>query len=646
MPKTLISPRQFYFFTNRFAVIQWIFIFLFIILFVQIFNLQIINGKKYKELALNNREQYIPIQTYRGEIFDRNFNPGKDDNIPLVTNEETMGVYILPLHLKLGEAKNILLKLSYILNYDYNDVINSFTNRRNYYEPFLIKDDVSIKDIAKIAETIHDLPGIYWEPVYYRQYPYKRMASHLLGFVRNIDPNELKELYDDPQYHLNSIIGKMGIEKYYDKELRGTNGRLLRIVDAHNRIRKSIIVKESVPGHNIVLTIDKKMQEAVEDAMRGERGSAIVLDPYSGEILALVSKPNFDPNIFIKKTDINKQEIIKQLNNPGKPFLNRMIQTMYPPGSVFKIVTATAGLEEEVIITRDTYYCKGYYKFENDDRVFHCTGYHGHMNAYSGMEFSCNVYFFNLSYFLGSKKVIKYAEYYGYGRKSGIDLPGEVAGFLPSHRWKKKIFGENWYDGDTINLGVGQGFVLSSVLQVANMTSSIANGGLIYRPHLLKGIYSAVDGKLVYKTEKKLIHNIPLNDKNLNIIKGSLNLVGVGGTAKLAGNFARVSFAGKTSTAQNTRGEPHAWFTCYAPYNTRKNRLVITVFLENAGGGGEEAAPVAVAIMNAIFRDADVRQEKKKIKHNIKKVFHERYLKRMDQKRLLEGGFDKTEIQF
>ena len=165
MPKTLISPRQFYFFTNRFAVIQWIFIFLFIILFVQIFNLQIINGKKYKELALNNREQYIPIQTYRGEIFDRNFNPGKDDNIPLVTNEETMGVYILPLHLKLGEAKNILLKLSYILNYDYNDVINSFTNRRNYYEPFLIKDDVSIKDIAKIAETIHDLPGIYWKPV-------------------------------------------------------------------------------------------------------------------------------------------------------------------------------------------------------------------------------------------------------------------------------------------------------------------------------------------------------------------------------------------------------------------------------------------------------------------------------------------------
>ncbi len=608
------------------------------------FNLQIINGKKYSELSLNNREQYIHIQTYRGEIFDRNFNPNKENNIPLVTNEETIGIYILPIHLKLEEVKNILYKLLFILDYDYNKVISNFTNRGNYYEPFLIKDDVSIKNIAKVAEIIQDFPGIYWKPIYYRKYLYNNMASHLLGFVGKISKNELENLNNDPQYHLNSIVGKVGIEKYYDKELRGREGRLLRIVDARNRIRHSAVIKKPVPGYNIALTIDKNIQEIVETAMQREIGAVVVLDPYSGEILALVSKPDFSPNIFIKNPDLPK--IIKLTRNPDKPFLNRVIQAKYPPGSVFKIITATAGLEEEVIKPMDTYYCKGYYKFENDDRVFHCTGYHGHMNIYTGIKFSCNDYFFNLSYLLGSKKIIKYAKYYGFGQKSGIDLPGELSGFLPSYKWKKKIFGENWYDGDTINMGIGQGFILTTILQVANMTAAIANQGLIYQPHLLKAMYSAVDGELIYKTEKKLIYNIPLNEANLNIIKRSLNLVTTGGTAKLAGRFTRVSFAGKTSTAQNTFGHPHAWFTCYTPHETTRNRLVVTVFLENSGGGGEEAAPLAVAIINAIFRNADVKKEKRKIKNYIEKVFYQRYLKRLEQQQFLEGGFDKTKIQF
>lgn len=644
MAKTSVSPKQFYFFNNRFVIIQWLFIIFFIILFSQSFNLQIIKGQKYRDQALNNREQYIPIQTYRGEIFDKNFDSQSEQNLPLVTNVETIGVYVLPIHLTLKKIKNILYKLSFILDYNYNDIISSFTNRGNYYEPFLIKDDASIKNIAEIAEIIQDLPGIYWEPIYYRKYPYKNLASHVLGFVGKINKNELKRFKHNPQYHLNSILGKVGIEKRYDIELRGKQGRLLRIVDAKNRIRKSFVVEKPVPGHNIVLTIDKRIQQIAEDAMKGERGSVVILNPYSGEILALVSKPDFNPNIFIKNPDIPK--IIKLNNDPNKPFLNRAIQAKYPPGSVFKIVTATAGIEEEVINPNSTYYCKGYYKFENDDRVFHCTGYHGYMNIYTGIEFSCNVFFFNLSYYLGSKKVIEYAKYYGYGNKTGIDIPGEVSGFLPSHKWKKKIFAENWYDGDTINLGIGQGFILSSIIQVTDMIAAVANEGLIYRPHLLKAIYNAADGKLIFKTEKKLIHNIPINEKNLNIIKRSMKLVTLGGTAKHAGRFAKISFAGKTSTAQNTFGIPHAWFTCYAPYTTKKDRIALTVFLENAGGGGEKAAPIAVAILNAIFKNADVKNEKKRIKSFIEKLQQERYLRRLNEQKLLEGGLDKTEIQF
>lgn len=644
MAKTSISPKQFYFFNNRFTIIQWLFTGIFIILFSQIFYLQIIKGQKYKDLALNNREQYIPIQTYRGEIFDRNFDPQSEQNQPLVTNEETMGIYILPIHLKLNEVKKILYRLSFMADFNYEEVIGSFTNRGNYFEPFLIKDDVSIRSIAQVAEIIQELPGIYWEPIYYRKYLYKNLGSHFLGFVGKINKAELKKNQHDPQYHLNSIIGKVGIEKNYDYELRGKEGRLLRIVDARNRIRKSFVVQDPVPGHNIVLTIDKRMQEIAETAMKGEKGAVMIMDPYTGEILALVSKPDFDPNIFIKRTDIEK---INKLNtHKDKPFLNRAIQAKYPPGSVFKIVTATAGIEEEVVQPGSTYYCKGYYKFENDDRVFHCTGYHGYMNTYTGLQFSCNVYFFNLSYYLGSKKVNTYAKYYGYGQKAGIDLPGEVEGFLPSHRWKKKIFGENWYDGDTINMGIGQGFILSSILQVTDMIAAVANDGLIYRPHLLKAIYNAENGELVFKTEKKLIHNIPISEKNLDIIRRSLYLVSIGGTAKQAGRFAKVSVAGKTSTAQNTFGDPHAWFSCYAPYNSSKNRIAMTVFLENAGGGGEKAAPIAVAIINAIFKDSDVKAEKKRIKGAIEKAQQDRYLRRMNEQQLLEEGLDKTKIQF
>ncbi len=644
MTKTSISPKQFFFFNNRFVIMQWVFMGLFIILLSQVFYLQIIKGKEYHELALNNREQYIPIQTYRGEIFDRNFDPQSDINTPLVTNIETMGIYILPIHLKLKQVKKILFKLSFMLDFEYEEVIKSFTNRGNYYEPFLIKDDVPIKNIAEIAEIIQDLPGIYWEPIYYRKYPFKSLASHVLGCVGNINKNELKNHKSNPQYHLNSIIGKTGIEKYYDNKLRGKEGRLLRIVDAKNRIRKSFVVEKPVPGNNIALTIDQRIQEIIEDAMKREIGAAVVLDPYTGEILAMISKPNFNPNIFIKNPDI--PAIIKLNNDMKKPFLNRAIQAKYPPGSVFKIVTATAGIEEEVVTPETSFYCKGYYKFEKDDRVFHCTGYHGYMNIYTGLQFSCNIYFFNLSYYIGSTKILKYARHYGYGNKSGIDLPSESRGFLPTHKWKKKIFGEAWYDGDTINMGIGQGFILSTIIQVANMTAAVANDGLIYRPHFLKAIYNAEDGELVFKTDKKLINNIPISEKNLSIIQKSLKLAAMYGTAKDAGKFAKVQFAGKTSTAQNTFGEPHAWFTCYGPSNKKKDRIVVTVFLENAGGGGEKAAPIAVAILNAILKGADVKKEKRKINSFIKKKQFDRYKRRINEQKLLEGGLDQTEIQF
>jgi len=644
MAKTIISPRQFYFFRKRYIYLLWLLSILFVILFIQTSYLQIINGDKYEKLAINNKEQYIPIPTYRGEIFDRNYNPTSETNIPLVTNEEKMGVYIFPVHLTRDEIESTFKKLSFIIGFDYYKKYAEFTNRANFYEPFLIADDVSTKEIAQIGEMIQNLPGVYWEPVYYRKYPFKNFASHILGFVGKISKQELKEHEDDPEYHLNSIVGKMGIEKYYDKELRGEEGTLLRIVDARNRIKNSYVIKKPVPGYNLVLTIDRRIQAILEKVMRNEKGAAIVIKPNTGEILGMVSKPDFDPNIFIKKPDVKK--ILRLSNDPNKPFLNRVIQAKYPPGSVFKIVTATAGLEEEVIDSHTTFLCRGYFRFENDDRVFHCTGIHGYVNIFKGIEFSCNVFFFNTSYKLGSKKISKYARWYGFGKNTGIDLPGEQPGFIPTHRWKKKIFGENWYDGDTINYGIGQGFLLVTVLQIADMMCAIANNGLIYQPHLLKVAYSAETGEIIYKKQKKLLYNIPIREENLNIIRQGLRLVTAAGTARIAGRYAKVSFAGKTSTAQNTFGEPHAWFSCYAPYKKSDDRIVVTVFVENGGGGGEVAAPIAVAILNAIFHNDDPIATKKKIRAAIEKEHYRRFLQRMKEKGLLDESFEQTDIQF
>ncbi len=644
MPKTSISPKQFYFFDKRFGIIRLLFTLLFFVLFIRTTFLQIIQGNKYEELALNNKEQYIPIQTYRGEVFDRGFDATKETNTPLITNDETIGVFLLPVHLKKNQVQDILLKLSLLLDFNYDFLWKKFSERANYYEPFLVKENISVEKIAKIAEEFQDYPGVYWEPVYYRNYLNKNFASHVLGYVGKISKEELKLYENDPDYNLNSMIGKMGIEKYYDKELRGKEGRLVRIVDAKNRIKKSVIVERPVSGHNLVLTIDSRIQRIAEGAMENERGAVVILDPNTGEILGLVSKPDFNPNIFIKEPDMVK--INKMQNDPNKPFLNKVIQAIYPPGSVFKVITATAGLSEEVVKPEETFYCKGYYKFENDDRVFHCTGYHGYMNSITALQFSCNVYFFNLGYYLGSKKIIEYAKYYGCAEKSGIDLPGEVAGFLPSHRWKKDVFGENWYDGDTINLGIGQGYALTTIIQITDMMAAIANQGLIYRPHLLKAVYSSVDGSLINQTEKKLIHNVPIGEKELRIIQRGLYLVTLAGTAKLAGQYGKVSIAGKTSTAQNIFGAPHAWFSCYAPYTSEKDRVVVTVFLENAGGGGEEAAPIAVAILNALFKNVDVKEEKKKIVGALEKQAYDRFLKRQEQQKMLEGQGDSSDIQF
>ncbi len=629
MARTTIEPKQFFFFNKRIRILIGIIIGLFSILFLRITFLQVVEGKKYERYALENREEVVRIPTRRGEIYDRNYDPVKGTGELLASSEEKLGLYISPVYLTDEEVIKIIKKIEKILTIDLNEKIEEFKNRKEKYVPFLLVKGVSVRDIAKIAERINELPGVYWEPIYIRKYLKRDFASHVIGYIGSITKEELEKLSDDPEYHMHSEIGKMGVEKSYDKELRGKEGILIRIVDAQRRIKNTLKIKDPIPGDTLSLTIDYRIQSIVEKAMKRKKGAAVVIDPKTGEILALVSKPSFDPNIFTDKK--KKKKFFKLMKAEDKPFLNRVIQAHYPPGSVFKIVTSTAALEEEAISPYDRFYCKGYFRFENDNRVFHCTGIHGSVDLLKGIQYSCNVYFFNVSYILGSKRILKYARYYGFGEKAGIDIPYENSGFLPTHRWKKRVFGEPWYDGDTINLGIGQGFLLTTVLQIADMMCAIANGGVIYKPHVVKAIYSPLDGSKKYEARPSLIKNVPISKRTLKFIREGLRRVVTGGTARIAGRFAKTSVAGKTSTAQNITGEPHAWFACYAPYTTDKNRIVVVVFIENGGGGGEVAAPVAIGIINAIFKGDDPVKVEKRIRYAIEKY---RQLRLMQKKEM------------
>jgi penicillin-binding protein 2 len=294
--------------------------------------------------------------------------------------------------------------------------------------------------------------------------------------------------------------------------------------------------------------------------------------------------------------------------------------------------------------------CSGYFKFENDDRVFHCWGTHYWTSIFKAIAISCNVYFFNTGYELGSEKIAKYARSYGFGAKSGVDLPGEMEGFIPSAKWKKARFNESWYDGDTINMAIGQGFTLVTPIQITDVMCGIVNGGVIYKPHILKEVYSSETKKLKKIIKPEIIYNAPIRETTLNIIKQGLRGVMTYGTAKVANSVCRVQAAGKTGTAQFTKNDPHSWFVGYAPYGDSaslkdEDKIVVTVLFEHAGGGGEVAAPVAMAIMESYFYKTDIKDTKRRIVGKVKEDSYRRFLLRK-QKKETEEQIETDDIQF
>ncbi len=643
----------------------------FVVLAAQLWNLQVVQGETYKELADANRFRLIEVPASRGVMYDR-------DGELLVRNRPTYNVIIIPAYLPedaTAEAR-VFARLSELLNLPITTQIEPVASRNNGYfyainhhqysrqlsrqiinprsrqyirAPLGIRDAVNQNPFApflpvtvavdvdpiiasKIEEESLDLPGVLIEISPTREYLFGELTSHLLGYVGPI-PAEQFDNYQSQGYDLTDIIGLAGLEVEYEEWLHGVKGLENVEVDVTGRKIRTVSRNiEARPGHNLRLSIDMGLQEATATALQEQmdevgsnQGVAIAINPKTGEILAMVSLPSFDNNIFSR--GITARELSLLSEDPWTPLVNHAIAGLYPPGSTFKIIPASGALQERTILPDTTFFDEGVLylpnQFEPDNldlaQPFYCwlrTG-HGEVSLVSGLAWSCDVYFYQVGggYYpaeyegLGLERLASYAEMFGLGEPTGIDLPGEVAGLVPNQKWKRLNYGETWLTGDTYNMSIGQGFVLVTPLQLLNATAAIANGGTLYRPHLVKEILDA-DDNLVEVIEPEVIGRLEVEPQFVQLVQQGLRAVVDWETGTAHDNFdvPGVVASGKTGTAEFCDRYPqcldrdgrvktsHAWFTSYAPSNNPEIATVVFVY------GGGEGSEIAIPVTNKMLR--------------------------------------------
>jgi len=569
--------------------LNWLLIFVvicFAILVISLWYLQMIKGEEFKERAVENCIRSLVEDAPRGRIYDR-------QEELLVTNRPAVVVSIIPA--EVDDLEKLSERLSKIIGISTKEISQIVKNyRENPFKPVKILDDCKTNKIIEIEERKDELKGVVLEVKPRRDYLYHDFAAHSLGYVGEIDKEELQR-FGNPKFQGGDIIGKAGLEKYYDDILRGEKGGKEVEVDALGQEIATLLYQKPVPGEDLVLTIDRDLQLCGENLLFNKKGSIVVSDPNSGEILALVNRPSFSPNLFAN--GISSSNWQRLSSDADYPLTNRSVQGLYSPGSIFKVVTAIAALEEGVTDRKRKIYCSG--SFELAGQVFTCweeTG-HGSLSIVDAIAHSCNIYFYTLGKDLGIERFNKYMQKFGLGEKTGIDLPAEATGIIPSAQWKEREVNEIWFPGDTINLSIGQGYLLLTPLQVHNIITAIVGEGEIYKLHLVKKIISA-DGKIVKEIKPEIYKKLNFSPDTFKIVKEGLRQTILKGTGWRA-NIKELAVAGKTGTAQNPQGETHAWFIGFAPYENPE--VCITVFIENGGEGGEAAAPIARAMLEKYF---------------------------------------------
>jgi len=591
-------------FRKRLYVIGIIIICMFAIFFLQLINLQIFQGREFSEKSRMNMENNIPLPASRGEIYDRNFSTDKQ-NIVLATNRPAFNIIVIPAQYKeKNQFYYAIQNICALLQLPYEEILTDLKST-NPYNRYIIQEDVPFDIVVTIATNQDKFPNIMWEDAPVRVYPFNNMFSHVIGYIGSLTKEEYNT-YKDVGYKYYQKIGKAGIERQYDSILRGVDGYVRRIVDAKNRTEGEEIGQHPKSGYNIVLTLDYDVQKTAYTALGDNRGSVIVMKPATGEIISIVSKPDYDPNLIISKNNI---KIITELNNDkNKPFLNRAIQSRYPPASTFKLVTSIAALEEEKWDPAITRYCPGKYTLKGYvDRDFYCYQAHGSVNLLWAIARSCSVYFYQLGLKLGPTTIFNYAGYLGLAETSGIDIPGEITGFIPSKKWKLKTFGQPWFDGDTVNLSIGQGFMLVTPIGMMDFLSAIVNSGVVFKPHCIKEIRSIDNTSVVSVVIPEKLREIPLSPTTLDTIKQGMRMAVVNGTAARLG-YLKVQMCGKTGTAQ-TRSKrqedvsQHAWFVGFGPYDSHPEKVVaIVVMVEYGIAGAATAVPIAEQVFTTLIK--------------------------------------------
>jgi penicillin-binding protein 2 len=568
--------------------------------------LQIIKGDDFRQKSENNSVRLRKIRPPRGIIMDANRQV-------LVENQPSFDILFAPNRTK--DIASVVRKLQEL--YDEKSLrISSdlvLAEKARPFAPVKLERNASIEKVAIVETRALELPGVFVEITPIRQYHDGEMISHIVGYTGEIAEAELeKDITGDSSS--GDIVGKYGIERYLDAYLKGKNGAEQIEVNVLGKKVKTLGVVPPLSGYNVVLTIDSLLQKTAWKAMEGRNGSVVAMDPRNGAVLALVSSPSFDANLFSGGISFASWE--KLSKDPLYPMENRAIAGQYPPGSTYKLVVAAAALQEGLITPEKTIFCNGTYELGN--RAYRCWQKNGHgvVNLHRAIVESCDVYFYTLGNLLGVDKIALYARNFGFGSVSGIDLPREKSGLVPTKRWKLARFGEPWQMGETTSVAIGQGFNLVTLMQLANAYSALANGGKLFRPRLIDKIETA-DGVAIKQFLPEIKNVLSLSKKTQEILRyalwGAVNERGGTGYA-LKRNEADV--CGKTGTAQIVglpadekarrlrrvayQHRDHAIFVCFAPYNNPE--ITVAVIAENAGHGGTAAAPVARKIIDAYFR--------------------------------------------
>ena len=565
--------------------------FIFICMVILFWKIQILDHNKYILLAERNRLREENLPAPRGLIKDRN-------GVILAENRASFNVSLI--RENCFDINESLKRVSKLLNIG-EDVLRDRISQYKFYpefKPIIIKENLKLEEIAKIEALKNEFPEliVQFEPK--RYYPFHECGAHVIGYVQEISREELKD-NRFRNLRMGDIIGKAGIEKKYDVLLRGEDGKIKKIVDSRGRFVKEINRIEPVPGEDIFLTIDFDLQKKSQELLAGREGAIVMLDPRNGEILAMVSSPSYDPNKFVRR--FNKKEWEKLVRDVKSPLENRAIRGLYAPGSIFKPVVALAGLQEGIINPNSTFYCRGKAYFYNKEFSCWNKGGHGKVNLYEAIRHSCNIYFYNVGNILGIEKIKSWASEFGFGKRTGIDLPGEKSGLIPSPEWKKRLFHSPWFPGETISISIGQGPLLVTPLQVAVYTAEIANRGKRVLPHLLKS--DRKNSYEIIKIKRKYFEDV---------IEGmweAVNLKGTGRLAKLPG-FDICGKTGSTQLVSKKEGEKnqvktHSWFTGFALKDNPQ--IVVTVIVEYGGMGGETAAPIARELFR-LYREKYIKE--------------------------------------